>query len=145
MKLRTWRAKSSNSLSNYAHASVNYWCEAESRNAWSKLKSFIRANFIKTRMLIVELLIWCWVSCIKLYIFSSILTKFGEGFNQYAFEKERTKYSNYINSVVGQNFYQVWERKSGYRSTLAKKWSNYTSQISNTYAKLEWELRMVRV
>jgi len=74
-----------------------------------------------------------------------VLTNFGEGFDEYAFDKERTKQTNRINSVIAPYFYQVWERKSGYRSTISKKWSNYTSTLSNTYAKVEWELRLVRV
>lgn len=70
-------------------------------------------------------------------LYSLILTKFGEGFDEYALEKERIKQTGRITSVVAPNFYQVCERKANYRSTISKKCSNYTSQVSNTYAKLE--------
>lgn len=73
------------------------------------------------------------------------MTKHGEGFNQYALDKEKSKYNTMISSVVKNNFYAVLDRKNNYRSTLSKKCSNYTSKISNTYAKPECELRLVRV
>jgi hypothetical protein len=74
-----------------------------------------------------------------------VLIDFGEGFDDYALEKQKNKFSSLITTMVTPNFYQVWERKSNFRSTISKKWSNYTSQVSNTYAKVEWELRLVRV
>lgn len=74
-----------------------------------------------------------------------VLTKFGEGFDEYSIEKERMKHTNRLNSLVAPNFYQVLIRKNGYRSTISKKISNYLSSVTNTYAKTECELRLVRV
>lgn len=51
--------------------------------------------------------LFCIGVCFKFSHYSVVLTDFGEGFDDYALEKQKNKFSSQITTMVTPNFYQV--------------------------------------